>query len=91
MRIAFLHLAPFAADPARNRRLIEDAVAVAAGEGAGWILTPELCVTGYTFSDTIGTEWIEPARARPVCFCFQGFLPPPETSVRVLTLESYWR
>jgi len=61
VRIAFLHLAPFAADPARNRRLIEDAVAVAAGEGAGWILTPELCVTGYTFSDTIGTEWIEPA------------------------------
>ena len=61
MRIAFLHLAPVAADPDRNRRLIEAALAVAAGEGAAWILTPELCVTGYTFADTIGTEWIEPA------------------------------
>lgn len=61
MRIAFLHLAPVAADLARNRRLIEDAIGLAAGEGAEWILTPELCVTGYTFADTIGTEWIEPA------------------------------
>jgi predicted amidohydrolase len=61
VRIAFLHLAPVAADPAGNRRLIADAVARAAGERAGWILTPELCVTGYTFADTIGTEWIAPA------------------------------
>src|SRR6185503_20714015 len=27
---------------------------------------------------------VDPARARPVPFCFQGFLPPPETSPRVL-------
>src|SRR5215468_4894351 len=27
---------------------------------------------------------IEPWRARPVPFCFQGFLPPPETSLRPL-------
>ena len=29
------------------------------------------------------TQWearIEPWRARPVPFCFQGFLPPPDTS-----------
>ena len=27
---------------------------------------------------------IEPCRARPVPFCFQGFLPPPDTSLRPL-------
>src|SRR3954469_16446938 len=34
------------------------------------------------------THWgavIEPWRARPVPFCFQGFLPPPETSELFLT------
>lgn len=61
MRIAFLHLAPVAADPPRNRRLIEDALALAARKGAEWVLTPELCVTGYTFADRLGTRWIEPA------------------------------
>src|SRR5579885_77156 len=29
---------------------------------------------------------MEPARARPVPFCFQGFLPPPETSPLVFCL-----
>ena len=29
-------------------------------------------------------ERIEPARARPVPFCFQGLRPPPRTSARVL-------
>jgi predicted amidohydrolase len=61
VRIAFLHLAPIAADIAGNRRLIEEAVGRAAREGAEWILTPELSVAGYTFADTIGTDWIEPA------------------------------
>src|SRR5512140_2398196 len=28
-------------------------------------------------------ERLLPARARPVPFCFQGFLPPPRTSPRV--------
>ena len=27
---------------------------------------------------------VDPARARPVPFCFHGFLPPPETWARVL-------
>lgn len=61
MRIAFLHLAPIPANLAGNRRLIEEGVGVAAREGAEWILTPELCVSGYTFADRIGTEWIDPA------------------------------
>ncbi|KAI2508658.1 hypothetical protein MHU86_5617 (chloroplast) [Fragilaria crotonensis] len=29
-------------------------------------------------------ELFEPARARPVPFCFQGLRPPPRTSLRVL-------
>src|SRR5262245_3818932 len=36
-------------------------------------------------------EVFEPWRARPVPFCLNGFLPPPETSPRVLTLAVPWR
>ena len=32
----------------------------AADLGATWILTPELAVSGYTFADSLGTQWIEP-------------------------------
>jgi hypothetical protein len=32
----------------------------------------------------IGSDLMEPWRARPVPFCFQGFLPPPDTMARVL-------
>jgi predicted amidohydrolase len=58
LRIALLHLAPRPGDLAHNRRLVETAVTTAAGLGAAWILTPELCITGYTFADRIGTDWI---------------------------------
>ena len=60
LRIAFLHLAPIPGDLARNRQLVETAVASAARIGATWIITPELIITGYTFADSIGTEWILP-------------------------------
>src|SRR5215510_14261302 len=60
MRIALLHLAPLAGDLVSNRRLVEAAVTTAAGLGATWILTPELCICGYTFADQIGTDWILP-------------------------------
>jgi predicted amidohydrolase len=60
LRIALLHLAPIPGDLTRNRRLVETAVTTAARLGATWIITPELIVTGYTFSDSIGTEWILP-------------------------------
>jgi 5-aminopentanamidase len=59
-RIAFLHLAPISGDVASNRRLVETAVVTAAGLGADWIITPELCISGYEFADLIGTEWILP-------------------------------
>ena len=60
LRIAFLHLAPRSADLVYNRHLVESAVTTAAGLGAQWILTPELCICGYTFADEIGTDWIVP-------------------------------
>ena len=59
-RIAFLHLAPMSGDVASNRRLVETAVVTAAGLGAHWVITPELCISGYEFADLIGTEWISP-------------------------------
>ena len=60
LRIALLHLAPVPGDLTENRRLIERAIATAARSGASWIITPELCVCGYTFADTVGTDWIKP-------------------------------
>jgi len=60
LRIAFLHLAPIPGDLIQNRRTIETAITRAAQTGASWILTPELAVCGYTFADTLGTDWIEP-------------------------------
>ena len=60
LRIALLHLAPVPGDLTGNRRLVEKAVTAAARLGATWIITPELILTGYTFADSIGTEWILP-------------------------------
>jgi predicted amidohydrolase len=59
-RIALLHLAPVPGDLIENRRLIERAITTAARSGASWIITPELCICGYTFTDAIGTDWIMP-------------------------------
>ncbi|MGH8067511.1 MAG: carbon-nitrogen hydrolase family protein [Candidatus Entotheonellia bacterium] len=60
LRVAFLHLAPRPGDLGYNRQLVETAVTTAAGMGAAWILTPELCICGYAFADQIGTDWIVP-------------------------------
>jgi 5-aminopentanamidase len=60
LRVALLHLAPRPGDLAHNRRLVETAVTTAVGRGATWILTPELCISGYAFTDEIGTDWIVP-------------------------------
>lgn len=48
--IAFLHLVPRPGDLADNRQLVERAITTAAGAGATWMLTPELCVCGYEFA-----------------------------------------
>jgi 5-aminopentanamidase len=60
LRIALAHLAPIPGDLASNRQLVERAVTTAARAGAHWIVTPELIIPGYTFADSIGTEWIVP-------------------------------
>jgi N-carbamoylputrescine amidase len=60
LRIAFLHLAPSWRDLQANRRLVDRAVTTAAAHGATWILTPELCICGYDFTDALGTAWIVP-------------------------------
>ena len=60
LKVALLHLAPRPGDLPHNRQLIERAVTEAAALGAKWIITPELCVCGYTFTDRIGTDWILP-------------------------------
>jgi len=60
LHIALLHLAPIPGDIVYNRRMVETAVTTAAGLGATWIITPELCICGYQFADRIGTEWILP-------------------------------
>ena len=53
-----LHLAPRLGCVDYNRSLVESGVDLAAEQGADWVLTPELCVPGYTFTPHIGTDWI---------------------------------
>ncbi|HUM16109.1 MAG TPA: carbon-nitrogen hydrolase family protein [Candidatus Nitrosotalea sp.] len=96
LRIALLHLAPIAGDIARNRRLVEAAVAAAARSGASWIVTPEFCISGFTFADQVGTDWI---REQPdpwmTAFCRRVadlrvtvFLSHPERDARADTLHN---
>ena len=40
--------------------MLETAVRAAARQGAGWVVTPELCVPGYMFAARIGDGWILP-------------------------------
>jgi predicted amidohydrolase len=58
LRIAFLHLASIPGDLDYNRRQIERGLRKAAKSGAHWVITPELCVSGYGFAQKIGTHWI---------------------------------
>lgn len=60
LRISLLHLAPVLNQIQHNRDLMESAVKAAVGEGARWVITPELWVSGYTFMQHIGVDWILP-------------------------------
>lgn len=60
MKAAFLHLEPIPGQIDYNRRQIEQAIELAATNGASWIVTPELCVSGYFFEELVGTDWILP-------------------------------
>ena len=96
VRIALCHLAPVAGDVARNRALVEAAVTTAARAGARWILTPELCVTGFTFADRIGTDWIREQpdrwmtglRRRVAALGVTVFLSHPERDARTGALHN---
>jgi predicted amidohydrolase len=58
LRIALLHLAPRVGELEFNRRLLEAAVSTASELGADWVVTPELCLSGYQFAGRMGTDWI---------------------------------
>ena len=58
LKIALLHLATEFADIPHNVSLVERAMRSAAAQGANWVVTPELALTGYRFDLKIGTGWI---------------------------------
>jgi predicted amidohydrolase len=60
LRISLLHLALEPGELAYNQRLVELGMRTAARLDSDWVITPELCVTGYEFAEQIGTCWIEP-------------------------------
>lgn len=59
MKLALLHLAPKLGDLAHNRSLIERGITQAAAAGADWIVTPELCQSGYDFVESMGADWVQ--------------------------------
>lgn len=60
LRLALLHLDAVPGDIAGNRARIEAGIQEAVGQGADWVMTPELAETGYNFASRIGTDWIAP-------------------------------
>lgn len=60
LRLALLHLDAIPGDVAGNRARIEAGIKEAVGQGADWVMTPELAETGYNFASRIGTDWIAP-------------------------------
>lgn len=58
LKIAMLHLELKYADLDHNAQLIEAGIELAAKQGADWVMTPELALTGYRFDLKIGTDWI---------------------------------
>ncbi len=60
LRVSLLHLAPVTGAIAHNRALVERATRTAAATGADWVVTPELCISGYMFMREIGADWILP-------------------------------
>ena len=58
--MALLHMAPIPGDVVGNQKAVECGLNRAAKAGAQWVLTPELVVSGYTFAEQEGTDWIDP-------------------------------
>jgi predicted amidohydrolase len=59
IRISLLHLALKPGLLSYNYRLVENGIYIAAAANADWIITPELCISGYLFRDFIGVGWIK--------------------------------
>ncbi|BAZ97939.1 (R)-stereoselective amidase [bioreactor metagenome] len=59
-KLALLHMKPEKADLAKNRRILENALDKAAEHQVDWLITPELCTSGYCFDNEIGHSWISP-------------------------------
>lgn len=60
MKIAFIHMDPRPGAVCMNRATVERGLETAASHGASWVVTPELCISGYTFTDRPrdwGVEW----------------------------------
>jgi predicted amidohydrolase len=53
-----LHLSLKVGDLRHNALLLQQAARQAADLGAEWVVTPELCLSGYEFTPYLGTEWI---------------------------------
>lgn len=70
--VALLHLAPRPGDIEHNKRMVEAAVRRASAEGARFVVTPELVVSGYGFRDMIGADWI--ARGQTALLAWAGEL-----------------
>lgn len=49
MKIALCHLELSCGPQERNLHILEQAVRIAAEQGADWVLTPEMAVQGYYF------------------------------------------
>ncbi|WP_051219635.1 carbon-nitrogen hydrolase family protein [Oceanobacter kriegii] len=60
IHVAMLHLNPRPGQLDDNLASLEQGLRQAAAMGADWVTTPELAITGYHFSDQIGTGWIQP-------------------------------
>jgi predicted amidohydrolase len=59
LRISLLHLALKPGELEYNQELVELGMRMAARLDSDWLITPELCITGYEFAERIGTCWIE--------------------------------
>jgi predicted amidohydrolase len=59
IRISLLHLALGAGMLDANLAAVERGIGIASSLGTNWVITPELCISGYQFDDTIGFDWID--------------------------------
>lgn len=72
IRVALCHFAPVLGEVDRNAAALERRMEEAAAHGAQWVLTPELCLTGYDFAPRIGSDWIRTLEEDPVILRLEG-------------------